>query len=397
MLLSANLGFMLFAAHLGHAQTFTSSPSSTSSAPAATHSVNVGAAGLVFTPNSLTANVGDIVEFRFYPQNHSVARAEYKYPCIPYEVVDVGKQGFWSGFNPVSVVLSNPPTFTVLINDTEPIFFYCSAPGACEEDGMVGVINPNSTQTLEVQQAFAHNSTIAFSPGENFPAEVESTKSAAPSSTSTTSSPTTATVTATPTTATAAASSGSHPPLSTGAIAGIAIGGAAVLLLGAALVYLCGRQRTLGEIISHNQQQPPPPSYVPNPGHMSMASSAAYAKSPQVEVDQQRFSSPGGGFYRGDDESYRSRSPVPEEGMEYSNLVGNASPNRTGSPLIRRPVPQSPGRQGGLTPVNLTDRPMSEALGTGEGVRRTQSQFGPHELGVENDRGYIPYSSPNSG
>ncbi|KAH7364289.1 hypothetical protein BKA65DRAFT_134025 [Rhexocercosporidium sp. MPI-PUGE-AT-0058] len=366
MLSFANLGLLLFAAHLGYAQTFSSSPSTTSSAPASTHSVNVGAAGLVFTPNSLTAKIGDIVEFRFYPKNHSVARAEYKNPCIPYEVVDVGRQGFWSGFKPVNVVLSDPPKFSVLINDTEPIFFYCSAPGACEEDIMVGVINPNSTQTLEVQQAFAHNSTIAFSPGENFPEEVASTKSAAPSSTSTNSSPTTATVTATPTTAAAAASSGSHPPLSTGAIAGIAIGGAAVLLLGAAIVYLCGRQRTMGELLRQTQN-PPPPSYVPNQNHMSMASSAAYGKSPHLEGEQQRFSSPAGGYYRGDDESYRSRSPVAEESMEYSNLAGNASPNRTGSPLIRRPVPLSPGRQGGLTPVTLTDRPISETAGAGEG------------------------------
>ncbi|KAH7417255.1 hypothetical protein BKA64DRAFT_295026 [Cadophora sp. MPI-SDFR-AT-0126] len=387
----ARLGFVLFAVHLGHAQTLSSFPSSTSSAPAATHSVNVGAAGLVFTPNSLTASVGDTVEFRFYPLNHSVARAEYKNPCIPYEVVDVGRQGFWSGFKPVNVVLSDPPKFSVLINDTEPIFFYCSAPGACEEDIMVGVINPNSTQTLEVQQAFAHNSTVAFSPGENFPEEVATTKSAASSSTSTTSSPTTATITAIPTTAVATASSGSHPPLSTGAIAGIAIGGAAVLILGGALVYLCGRQRTMGELLRHNQQ-PPPPSYVPNAPHMSMASSAAYTKSPQVEVDSHRFSS-AAGFYNGEDESYRSRSPPTEDAMEYSNLVGNASPNRASSPMIRRPVPQSPGRSE-LIPVTLTDRPMSENMGNGDGVRRTQSQFGPHELGTENGQTYIPYSKP---
>lgn len=259
--------------------------------------------------------------------------------------------------------IQKPPKFSVLINDTEPIFFYCSAPGACEEDIMIGVINPNSTHTLEVQQAFAHNSTVAFSPGENFPEEVASTKSAAPSSTSTTASATTATVTASPTTPVAAASSGSHPPLSTGAIAGIAIGGAAVLLLGGALVYLCGRQRTLGELLRHSQQ--PPPSYVPSAGHMSMASSAAYTKSPHVEVDSQRFSGPAG-YFNGENESYRSRSPPTEDAMEYSNIGGNASPNRASSPIIRRPIPQSPGRSE-LTPVTLTDRPMSETPGSGNG------------------------------
>ena len=78
----------------------------------------------MYTPNSIVANVNDIVgefptssiqnrnlrdytEFRFFPQNHSVAQAEYKYPCIPYEYSGVNKVGFWSGFQPVIVVLQN--------------------------------------------------------------------------------------------------------------------------------------------------------------------------------------------------------------------------------------------------------------------------------------------------
>lgn len=233
---------------------------------------------------------------------------------------------------------------------------------------MVGVINPNSTQSLEVQQAFAHNATIAFSPGENFPVE---SKSGAPSSTSSTStststsSPTAASATITPSTS-AAASSSSHPALSTGAIAGIAIGGAAVLLLGAALIYLCGRQRTMGELLRHNQHPPPPPSYVSGPGHMSMASSAAYPKSPHMEVDPHRYSAQGG-FYNGENESYRSRSPPIDERGEFQNLAGNASPVRAGSPMVRRPVPVSPGRPNQLSPVTLVDGPMYEPLGTGEG------------------------------
>ncbi|PBP23987.1 extracellular serine-rich protein [Diplocarpon rosae] len=318
------------------------STSSTSSAPAATHSVNVGATGHHFTPDSLTANVGDIVEFRFYPLNHSVARAEYKYPCIPYELTDAGKQGFWSGFEPINVVLSNysndapqPPIFSLLINDTDPIFFYCSAPGACE-DGMVGVINPNATRTIDVQTAYARNASIAFSPGEGFPPETES---ASPSSTSQ------ATSTA------PAAASNSHHALSTGAIAGISIGGAAVLLLGGALVYLCGRQRTVGELLRRNQRPLPPPSYVPDPGHMSMASSAAFAKSPHVD---DRYSAQG---Y--EDETYRSRSPPMDEGKEFLHLLA-------GNPLVGRPAPPSPGQRG-LGPVELVDEPMYEPVANGDG------------------------------
>jgi hypothetical protein len=49
-------------------------------------------------------------EYRFYPLNHSVARAGFgnQLPCIPYE--DDGPPnlvGFWSGFQPVAAVLSN--------------------------------------------------------------------------------------------------------------------------------------------------------------------------------------------------------------------------------------------------------------------------------------------------
>ena len=67
----------------------------------------------------------------FYPANHSVARAEYLYPCIPYELVNPGKMGFFSGFHPVDAILSDPPTWQVKINDSLPIFYYCTAPGSC--------------------------------------------------------------------------------------------------------------------------------------------------------------------------------------------------------------------------------------------------------------------------
>jgi hypothetical protein len=49
----------------------------------------------------------NFLEFRFYPQNHSVARADYLSPCIPYELTGAGRVGFWSGFEPINVVLSN--------------------------------------------------------------------------------------------------------------------------------------------------------------------------------------------------------------------------------------------------------------------------------------------------
>lgn len=122
--------------------------------------------GHTFEPEVTQAEVGDYVEFQFYPTNHSIVRAAYKYPCIPFELVETDKVGFFSGFHPVDAILDNPPTWTVRINDTDPIFFYCSAPGSCINYGMVGVINPNATTSLEVQREGAEKSSFMLQPGQ---------------------------------------------------------------------------------------------------------------------------------------------------------------------------------------------------------------------------------------
>ena len=74
-----------------------SSPSSTSSwtSPSATatngtqvHIVTVGYLSWQFNPDTIIAKVGDVVQFQFFPPNHSVVRAEYececklRWPCI---------------------------------------------------------------------------------------------------------------------------------------------------------------------------------------------------------------------------------------------------------------------------------------------------------------------------
>jgi len=64
-------------------------------------------------------------------------------PCVPLSNFGT-TPGFFSGFYPVDVILDDPPKWRMQINDTDPIFFYCSAPGSCINYGMVGVINPVS-------------------------------------------------------------------------------------------------------------------------------------------------------------------------------------------------------------------------------------------------------------
>jgi hypothetical protein len=58
------------------------------------------------------------------------------------------KIGFFSGFEAVNTVLASPPTYSILVNDTNPIFFYYSAPGSCLDYGMIGAINPNTTTNV---------------------------------------------------------------------------------------------------------------------------------------------------------------------------------------------------------------------------------------------------------
>ncbi|KAJ4394549.1 hypothetical protein N0V93_003768 [Gnomoniopsis smithogilvyi] len=164
---------------------------STSSTAAATHSIAVGASGFVLEPHEVTnASVG-----------------------ISLSSVDV------------QTTSDNGPTFQVLVNDTNPIFFYCAAPGSCVDHQMIGVINPNATFTYDTQLAYAENATYQMTPGEAFPSETASSTSA----------------TSTPG-ASSSSSTSNGSRLGAGAIAGIAIGAAAVAVLAAALLYMCGRR-----------------------------------------------------------------------------------------------------------------------------------------------------------
>ncbi|KAL3417483.1 hypothetical protein PVAG01_10493 [Phlyctema vagabunda] len=222
--------------------TIRATPGSSSAPARETHTIAVGAQGHKFTPSFIQAQPGDVVSFRFYPLNHSVARAAFGQPCIPYEYTGINHVGFWSGFKPVAVVLSDPPVYNLLINDTDPIFFYCFSPGACQ-DGMVGAINPNATQAFDAQHDQALEATLALSPGEYFEPEVADSDKDKPAASGTTTHPD-------PTSTAGVPSHTQKSPLSKGAIIGIAIGALAGLLLAGAIFYLCGRQRSMHEYIA---------------------------------------------------------------------------------------------------------------------------------------------------
>lgn len=151
-----------------------------------------------------------------------------------------GYQGFFSGFKPVDAVLSSPPKFSLLINDTNPVFYYCGAPGSCIGYGMVGVINPSANTSLAHQRQLAEQSTYMLEPGESWPSEgaIPSGVANTTSASQTSSIPT---ATATPAATTSTAPSSSHSSISGGAIGGIVIGASAVLLAAGVAIWFCGR------------------------------------------------------------------------------------------------------------------------------------------------------------
>jgi plastocyanin len=103
--------------------------------------VQVGAGGiLAYSPEAIAAKVGDQVVFHFHAKNHTVTQSSFAAPC--------GKKdgGVFSGFQPVPAnQTDNLPTFTVTVNDTNPIWVYCSqganTPASHCGAGMVFAIN----------------------------------------------------------------------------------------------------------------------------------------------------------------------------------------------------------------------------------------------------------------
>ncbi|KAK8050661.1 hypothetical protein PG994_012391 [Apiospora phragmitis] len=230
------LGVLVFAARVSMSSAHDATPdrtgalaTQTASTPAI-HTISVGAAGFSFRPDSLTANVGDIVRFNFYPTNHSVARAEFRYPCIPYETVEIGRRGFYSNLVPVQAILNEPPHFDVKINDTEPIFFYCCdySEEKKEANQLANKIQ-NGTFTLDIQKQYVLNSTFEFAPGQPFPTEMPRPDPKVPGGYMPAAASTTG----------SHDGGGGHDSMSGAVIAGIAVGSAALLGLIAGLLFLC--------------------------------------------------------------------------------------------------------------------------------------------------------------
>jgi plastocyanin len=112
-----------------------------------THNVKVGDANnaMKFDPDKVKAEVGDTINFSFYPKNHSVAQSSYDKPCEPMSGGSDMKPIF-SGFMAVgSGEEEASMMYSVKINNTDPIWLYCSQASHCQ-DGQVMVINQKYAQ-----------------------------------------------------------------------------------------------------------------------------------------------------------------------------------------------------------------------------------------------------------
>ncbi|PBK77209.1 hypothetical protein ARMSODRAFT_267231 [Armillaria solidipes] len=112
------------------------------SVSATVYDVQVGGANgtLVYDPEAISAQPGDQVVFHFNPKNHTVTQSSFADPCGPKE------GGLDSGFMPVAAnSTDSPPTWTMTVNDTQPIWVYCKqaakTPASHCGQGMVFAVN----------------------------------------------------------------------------------------------------------------------------------------------------------------------------------------------------------------------------------------------------------------
>jgi len=135
---------------------------------AASMSVTVAQGGnLVFSPDTITANVGDTVTFTIVA-NHSVTATTFSSPCN-----QTLAGGFDSGFLNGGASSTGTATYTITVNDTNPIWIKCNQqiPENHCALGMVAAINPPTTGA----NTFANFQTAALASSTTTGAAASST------------------------------------------------------------------------------------------------------------------------------------------------------------------------------------------------------------------------------
>jgi len=128
--------------------TVNAAAAATANAAAATQTVIVGGTDKVYTPNQITANVGDMVIFEFQAENHTATTSAFTSPCVSNGLFDTGFMPNANG----SVI--PPPQVGMAVKVATPIWFYCKQKGHCG-DGMTFAINPTANKTQAEFEALA--------------------------------------------------------------------------------------------------------------------------------------------------------------------------------------------------------------------------------------------------
>lgn len=102
----------------------------------------VGGNSLTYTPNSVTARPGDVLQFQFGARNHTVTQSAQDTPCQPGGGGGSGGAGgLHSGFIPFDGGAGGTVgTFDVPVLDDKPMFLYCAQAQHCQQ-GMVMLVN----------------------------------------------------------------------------------------------------------------------------------------------------------------------------------------------------------------------------------------------------------------
>ncbi|KAF9483879.1 hypothetical protein BDN70DRAFT_245576 [Pholiota conissans] len=139
------------------------------------HKIIVGGLNIIaFSPSNISAAVGDTITFEFHQKNHTVTASSFDTPCRALSSTSTtGQLGFDSGFNFVDAsVTSNFPTFTIAVNDTNPIWAYCRQVNHCGQ-GMVFAVNAveSGSKNFSAFQALAKQQNgTTIPPTSNAPA-----------------------------------------------------------------------------------------------------------------------------------------------------------------------------------------------------------------------------------
>ncbi|GJE87211.1 hypothetical protein PsYK624_032940 [Phanerochaete sordida] len=107
---------------------------------------------LRYVPFAVNASVGDTVRFMWGANNHTVTKSSELQLCNKTSDAPFASGTQNQGF-----------TFDQVVNDTNPVFYYCGTPGHCEK-GMFGIINPPSvynapTSVMNMMPAMVSNSS----------------------------------------------------------------------------------------------------------------------------------------------------------------------------------------------------------------------------------------------